>query len=393
MENFDKKNNEIMQDATLVVESFAGEDKDEAIKQMQQFAVNLQNRILADAREVGDTQDEAVLASRGVRQLTRKEKEYYQRAAEAMRDRSPKQALTNLDIVLPETVIDRVFEDIATNHPILSAITYTNTGALVKIITSSMTGTAGWGELCAEIVDEVGAGFDAIEMVLKKLSAFMPVCIAMLDLGPAWLDRYVRTVLSEALATALEAGIVDGDGNNKPLGMTRALSGDSGGVFPRKTAVTVTDLSPESIGAILDTLSQTPNGNRRAVNRLLMVVNPSDYFTKVFPAITPRTANGTFAENVMPFPTTVVQSPAVPAGNAVFGIAGRYFMALGTGEGGRIEFSDEFKFLDDFRYYKVKLYGNGRPLDENAFILADISSLKTTAYPVTVVNAADFPTA
>ena len=56
--------------------------------------------------------DSRALTSRGVRQLTSQEKQYYQKLGEAMRAADPKQALANLDVVMPETVIDSVFDDL-----------------------------------------------------------------------------------------------------------------------------------------------------------------------------------------------------------------------------------------------------------------------------------------
>ena len=63
-------------------------------------------------------------------------------------------------------------------------------------------------------------------------------------------------------------------------------------------------------------------------------MNPEDYFTRVFPATTVRAADGTYSKDVFPFPTTVVQSAAVPAGKAVMGLPAKYFMGLGTQSGG-----------------------------------------------------------
>ena len=45
--------------------------------------------------------DSRALTSRGVRQLTSQEKQYYQKLGEAMRAADPKQALANLDVVMP----------------------------------------------------------------------------------------------------------------------------------------------------------------------------------------------------------------------------------------------------------------------------------------------------
>ncbi len=123
------------------------------------------------------------------------------------------------------------------------------------------------------------------------------------------------------------------------------------------------------------------------MQNVLLVVNPSDYFTKIFPATTLRTTNGTYATDIFPFPTTVIQSPAVDIGEAVIGIANRYFMGIGAGDrGGKIEYSDEFKFLDDERVYTVRMYGNGRALDDNAFILLDISGVIPADFEVQVTN-------
>lgn len=46
----------------------------------------------------------------------------------------------------------------------------------------------------AKLLKVLDNGFDVINMKQFKLSGYIPVCKAMLDLGPVWLDRYVRTV-------------------------------------------------------------------------------------------------------------------------------------------------------------------------------------------------------
>lgn len=381
---------EILQRMSTAIQS---NDTESFSQAWTDLAETIQSAVLEESKEIIASNDTAVLAQRGVRQLTSEENKYYSKVIEAMKGKDPKQAITLIDDVMPKTVIDEVFKYLTESHPLLDAITFQNTGAIVQWIMSTSSGVAGWGELCGTIDDELSGAFSVIELGKYKLSAFIPVCQAMLDLGPVWLDSYVRTLLSEALATALEASIVDGDGNGKPIGMTRALTGAVDGVYPQKTAVAITALDTTTYGTLLNTLSQAPNNKRRAISSVLLVVNPADYFTKVFPATTPRTTDGGFNYGVFPFPTTVVQSAAVPVGKAVMGLADRYFMGLGTGtaKGGKIEYSDEYKFLEDQRVYKIKLYGNGRPMDANAFILLDITGLVPYVQQVKVTNAADFP--
>lgn len=378
-----QKRTDILQRMTEAVQA---NDREKFTQAFSDLADAVGESILGDVRALQDAQDNSILTARGCRVLTSQERQYYEAVTGAMKSDDPKQALTNINKVLPETVIDAVFEDLVTSHPLLAEIDFRNTGALVKILLSTTGGAAKWGPLGKTITAELSANFIELDLSLASLTAFLPVNRYMLDLGPAWLDRYVRELLSEALAVELETGIISGNGKDAPIGMMKKLTGAVDGVYSDKTAVAVTDLSPASYGPLLATLSKGPNGKSRAVSRVLLVVNPEDYFTRVFPATTVRAADGTYSKDVFPFPTTVVQSAAVPAGKAVMGLPAKYFMGLGTQSGGKIEYSDEYKFLERQRIYAIFLYGYGRAMDENAFLLLDISGLKGAALEVRVTE-------
>ena len=334
--------------------------------------------------------DTQVLANRGVRQLTTQEKEYYQKLGEAMKAKDPRQAIANLDVVMPETVITAVFDEIQTSHPLLSHISFTYTGAAIKmLVNTNGYQTAAWGKLCDEIVQELTAGFKEVDTGLFKLSAFMPVCKATLDLGPEWLDNFVRQALYEAFANGLEVGIVVGTGNDQPIGMNRQVGDDvqvSGGVYPEKAKISVNDLSPATLGNLLSLIAVDPNGKPRRVRDLILVVSPQDYFQRVMPATTVMAPDGTFRNDVLPYPITVVQSPALDNGEAVLGMGYKYFAAAGSPTSGNIEYSDHNRFLEDERVYLIKGYANGFPMDNNSFLHLDISGLKPLTYKVTVVD-------
>lgn len=357
------------------------------------YARHIEDSIIAEAQSLAHTTDASILASRGVRQLTGEERNYYCKVIDAMRSDNPRQALSSLDVVLPKTTIDAVFEDLTNTHPLLDAINFQNTSGLVEIIVN--TGSkqlATWSALSSEIVKELTGGFKKIGMEHNKLAAFLPVCKAMLDLGPEWLDRYVRTLLSEAIYLGLEEAIINGTGKDMPIGMNRQV-GDgvtvTGGVYPEKKTVELTSLDPITYGILLSGMSTTPNGNSRVIESVLMIVNPKDYLTKIMPATTVRGADGTFTRNVFPFPTTVIQSVQVPENRAIIGLGDRYFMGIGTAKSGKIEYSDEYRFLEDERVYLVKLYGHGEPLDNNAFVYADISGLTPYVQEVTITGTVD----
>jgi HK97 family phage major capsid protein len=201
----------------------------------------VQEACLAEAKGLVQAADNTILAGRGVRALTSEENKYYEKLIGAMKSGNPKQELTIIDDVLPKTVIDAVFEDITEDHPLLDAINFQNTAALTEILISTQDGRhmATWGELCDAIITELAGSFSVIDLEQKKLSAFIPVCNAMLEIGPAWLDRYVRTILAEAIANGLEEAIIDGNGLSEPTGMRRNPGGDW---IPRP--VTPCSLSP-----------------------------------------------------------------------------------------------------------------------------------------------------
>lgn len=386
MKNLDviqKKKAEILQKMTAAVKEDKAEDFSAAFEELMDV---VQQAVLEEAKGIVQSNDQTILAARGVRALTSEEMKFYQAFIDAAKSGNPKQALSGTDVVLPKTIIDSVMEDIAEAHPILDAIAFQNTAALTEILISTTSGSAVWGEMTDAITGELSASFAKIDLTKKKLTAFILVSKAMLELGPEWIDRYVRALLVEANSAGLENGIVDGDGNDKPLGMTRALTGAVDGVYPRKTAITITALDQTTFGTILNTLSHGPNSKRRAISEIIMVVNPGDYFTKVMPATTVRATDGSFTKDVFPFPTKVLQSSAMPQGYAVFGLAKRYFAGLGTSKGGKIEYDDSVKFLEDQRAYLTKLFGDGRPLDSNAFVLADISGLTAYVQKVYITN-------
>lgn len=353
---------------------------------------DIQQRYDAQVNDLKQEMDSRALAQRGVRQLTNKERDYYQKVAECMRSKDPKQALANADLVMPKTIMNAVFDELQTRHELLSLIEFIPTTGLTEMIMNTNGyQEAVWGKLCDDIVKELVSGFETIDMTLLKLSAFIPVCKAMLDLGPEWLDDYVRQVLYEALANGLEAGIVAGDGNEKPIGMNRQVGKGvtvTGGVYPEKAKISVTDLQPGTIGNLLSLIAVDPNGKPRTLRDVVMIVNPQDYFQKVMPATTLMAPDGTYRNDVMPYPMRIVQSMALDRGEAILGIAYKYFAGVGMGKEGRIEYDDSYHFLEDERMYLIKLYASGFPMDNNAFLFLDISALQPAIWKVEQVTPA-----
>lgn len=365
----------------------SGDDKALAAA-IANFSEGVQTSLMEDfeTNQVGAS-DSAVLASRGVRVLTSSETKYYNKLIEAMNSDRPRDAIANIDVAIPETIIDAVMDDIESQFPLLDVINFRNVTGITKwIYNTKGTQEAVWGALSSKITEELAGSISSFSLEQCKLTAYMAVSKDFLKLGPAWVDRYVRAILAESNGIALEKAVVDGDGSKGPIGMDRDLTKGTttSGVttYTAKTATKVTTLDPSTYGTILSGIAKTETGRQRNLTDVIMVVSPADYLTKIMPATTILTPQGTYVSDVLPYPTKVIQSLGVPTGKAIVGLAKQYFMGVGTSKNGFIEYSDHAQFLDDNRVYTTHFYGNGRPLDNNAFTLLDISALTAPVFKV-----------
>ena len=387
LDNINQRKTEIMNALASAVRSNDETAMQQAMTDWQNY---LSESIIAEANGILGATDSNILASRGVRQLTSKEKKFYENLiASARQEVTPGSVITGIGEALPETTIESVFDDLKQNHPLLNAINFTNTSAITKMVMNKQgSQTATWDELNTPITKQLVGEIEIVTMTLCKLTAYMFVTFDMLDLGPAWIDKYVRETLAEALSVGLETAIVDGNGVNQPIGMTRNFTGsfNSSTGYARNSATAIKALDTDTYGTLLSTLAKAPNGNIRTISEVVLIVNPVDYFTKVMPATTVLAPDGTYRNNIFPFPTKLIQSVGVPEGHGRIGLDPRYFMGMGTAKGGKLEYDDSYKFIEDLRTYKIKLYGMGKPLDKNAFIYLDISNLKNVLPTFKVVT-------
>ena len=366
------------------------------------FHTSVVEQVKADFTELQESKDAAVLAQRGYRQLTSKETAWYQKVIEALKSTNPKQAFTaiigsdNEDDLMPTTIIEDVYKHLRDEHPLLKAINFQYVGYITKwILNDHSAQNAVWGKITDEIIKEITSSFKVIDIDQNKLSAYAIIEMGMLDLGPTFLDGYIRAVLAEAIFAGLEAAIVGGTGVNMPIGLKKdvheGVSYSSSTGYPDKEKIQVKSFSPAEYGALIAKMAVTENGRRRKFTEVGMIVNMVDYLTKVMPATTVLNAEAKYVNNLFPFPTTVYISNEVDDGEAIVFLKNEYFMGMGGAKNGVIEYSDEYKFLEDQRVFKVKQYGAGRAFDNTSALYLDISNLDP-AY-ITVRNFEEVVTA
>lgn len=363
----------------------------------EQFHAQVVERLMDDFEEIKQSNDSTILVNRGYRQLTTAETKWYQKLAEVMASPNPTQSFAEIlgadveDGLMPETILEDVYRNLQEEHPLLNAVTFTYVKYATKWILNDHTKQkAIWGDITDEITKEISSGFKIVDVNQSKLSAFAFVERGMLDLGPTFLDAYIRAVLQEALLCGLEHGIIAGSGVKEPIGMIRdiheGVTVNTTTGYPKKTAKQLTSFDPGEYGAVLAELVETESGNMRTFSGVQLIVNMVDYLTKVMPSTTAKTTDGRYVTDLFPFPTEVIVSNEVTTGEAVLGLSPEYTLFVGGDKNGVVEFSDEFKFLGDLRYFKMKQYANGRAFDDTSFILLDISKLEPAYLNVVVTN-------
>ena len=419
-----RKNSMITEATAALQAAFNAEDTTPEVMQgaFEQFAQAIAATVQADFESANG--DRNILAQRGFRQLTAEETKYYQALIDAGKSKNPVQTYAGLlsDKVMPTTIIEDVYKDLLAEHPLLAKINFQSVQYMTRwILNDHSVQTAVWGAVNSQIAQQITSAFRTVEITQCKLSAYAVIEKDMLDLGPAFLDNYIRTFLKEALAVALEDAIVTGNGLNMPIGLDRdihqGVSVSSSTGYPQKTAVALASFMPKEYGAVLAELCETEvyytadatgvitpastaansdgspksgytkhGGAMRSFDEVTLICNMKDYLSKVMPATTVLNAAGSFTNNIFPFPTDVVRSNRVPTGKAILCLPEEYFFGIGSSKEGTLEYSDDYHFLEDQRVFKIKMHGYGKAWDNTVAILLDISNL-VEAY--VYVKAAD----
>ena len=370
-------------------------DDAKVIESLESLQNTIAQNIKSDFEEYQQTQDKTILKDRGYRQLTIAEEKWYKGFIEASRSPRPEQSFADFikspEGIMPETVITDVYKDLLEEHPLLTKINFVNAKYMTKWILNDHTiDTAVWGKLNTAITKELTSAFKEVDITQNKLSAFASVPNDMLDLGPTFIDAYVRTIMKDAIACGLEKAIISGNGLDCPVGLDRdihkGVSYSTSTGYPQKTAIKITDFSPKTYGDLISKMAKTEKytddnskehgGRTRKFGSVLFICNQIDYLTKVMPATTLLNVNGVYVKDVFPFPTEVVISNEIATGKAIVCLPQEYFMAMGAAKDGVITYSDEYQFLEDNRVYKIKTYGEGKAFDNTCSLLLDISGLE-----------------
>ncbi|MED2919629.1 phage major capsid protein [Bacillus thuringiensis] len=376
MENFEAKKQAYMN--LVKAEDTKMEDLSAAFDDMfDTLVTDLSEKISAQARI--EAQDAQILTSRGQNVLTSEERKFFNAVVQdgGFKD----------DSILPYTTQERVFEDLVTEHPLLEAIGMQDLGAVTKFIYSDATKAYAWGELFGDIRGQINAAFREEQIGQLKLTAFSAVPNDMLELGPVWVERYVRTLLVESYSVGLEFGFVNGGGSvaHQPVGLMKDVNTTTGAVTDKKSSGTLT-FAPSENGEVIagelyevvKALSVDGKGkSRKVLNKIVMVVNPVDAIG-VQARNTIQTANGQWVM-ALPYNIQTVESEEVPVGKALFFVKGQYIAAIAGGY--KLKKFDQTLAIEDATLYTIKQFANGKPKDNKAALVYDLKISFTPPTP------------
>lgn len=276
------------------------------------------------------------------------------------------------DTLLPQETFDRIFEDLTTEHPLLSKIGLRNAGLRMKFLKSETEGVAVWGKIFGEIKGQLDAAFSEEETIQNKLTAFVVIPKDLQDYNVSFIEEFVRTQINEAFAVALEAAFVSGDGDDKPIGLNRDISNGttSNGVttYPEKDpegelTFADADLTVGELTEVYKYHSVKENGQPLAVEgRVSMIVNPADAWD-VKKQYTSLNAQGVYV-TALPFNLDIIESIAQNAGKATTFVQGRYDAFLGGGL--TVRKYDQTLAIEDMDLYTAKQMAYGKAKDIKA---------------------------
>lgn len=276
--------------------------------------------------------------------------------------------------LIPQETIDRIFEDLVTERPLLAKIGLKNAGLRLKFLKSETQGVAVWGKIFGEIKGQLDAAFSEEESISNKLTAFVVVPKDLQDFGPAWIQSFVMAQINEAFSVALELAFLAGSGKEQPIGLNRKVAKGTSvtdGEYPVKTAsgkLTFADskATVKELTKVFKYHSVKENGKSLAVEGLVtMVVNPSDAWD-VKTQYTHLNANGVYV-TALPYNLDIVESVAQKAGEVLTFVKGRYDGFLGGGI--KIQKFDQTLAIEDLDLYTAKQFAYGKAKDDKAAAL------------------------
>ena len=298
----------------------------------------------------GDTKMEN--RTEAINYLQREEvRDFYGKVREAVLN---KRALTGTDLVIPQTVLDRIQPLISDYSNLYREVDVIQLNGTARAIVDGARPEAIWMEMC-DPVEELAGAFEAVELDGFKVGGFIPVCNAILEDSMLDLASYVERTIAEAIAKAIDKAIMNGTGTKQPEGIVPNI------VVGNKT-------TGETLAEILPSLGLVDTGEDQ-VGEIIAVMQRKTYYEKILPQTIATTDTGKQVVQGVNDPNIaglrVVFSNYAPANKIILGDFKQY--VLGERKGITLASSTDVRFIEDQTVFKGTARYDGKPVKATAF--------------------------
>lgn len=300
-----------------------------------------------------------------------------------------KRALTNVGLLLPETLLGMLRERTATESKLIPFVAYRRRRGRGRELVEGTIPEAVWTEVCANL-NELALGFNDVELDGFEVGGYIPVCNAYLEESDFDLAEIVLSALAKAIAKALDKAIVYGTGNKMPLGFVTRLAQTSQPAGYPATARTWVDLHTSNVltgtGAtgvnlIKEIVARSGVAAGKYGEGLIWIMNHATH-VKIMGETLAANAAGLLVPGLrdeMPVVGgVIVECDFMPDNNVAFGYLDTYVL-LERGEV-RLDSSEHVLFLSNKTVFRGTGRFDGQPaIAENFGILTITNTAPTTS--------------
>lgn len=304
---------------------------------------------------------------------------------------SEKRAINNAGLLIPDTMLGLVREEIARQSKLLPFVNLRRVGGTARMNVMAKVPEAVWTEMCANI-NQIDLTFNQVEVDGYKVGAAVVVCNALLEDSDIALASEIVSAIGTAIAKALDKAILFGTGTKTPIGIATRLAASSQPAWWGTNEKAFTDLHTSNV--ITENIFAA-TGVAWMQSIVADLAKAKDVYGQggLFWAMNRKThldimarclafdANAAMVSNTNLFPVvggTIVEmeDDELADYEIIGGFGGNYLLAERAGI--QIASSTEYLFLQDQTAFKGTARYDGRPLAGEAFVIVNYANTSPT---------------
>lgn len=302
-----------------------------------------------------------------------------------------KRAIKNAGLLIPDTMLGMVREEIARQSKLLPFVNLRRVGGTARMNIMGKIPEAVWTEMCANI-NQIDLQFSQTEVDGYKVGAAVVVCNAILEDSDIALASEIVSAISTAIAKALDKAILFGTGTKTPIGIATRLAASSQPAWWGTNDPTFTDLHTSHVKTE-NIFASTGVAFMQALVADLALAKPVYSSEGLFWCMNRKThldimarclafdASAAMVSNTNLFPIvggTIVEfeDDELADYEIIGGFGGNYLMAERAGI--QLASSTEYLFLQDQTAFKGTARYDGKPLAGEAFVIVNYANTSPT---------------